>query len=160
MNNKKTTVVSGRIPNELRQKMVDEGLTVRQAVELAIATRTNPTKYYEAELRSLLSERDILTNRLLQIEDEITEIKEKANIKASNDELKEVYFQNDNDKAIKNTLDYYCQWSYQKDVSIHDFIDLKSDVIDRYRTTTNLSKEEFYLLLIEQEDKSKQVTLD
>lgn len=160
MNNKKTTVVSGRIPNDLRQQMINEGLTVREAVSLAVSIKTNPNKFYEVELKRLLSEKEVLTNRLVEIGKEIDNIKEIANIDLSDGELKQKYFQDEETKAIQNTLDYYMQWSYNKNLSIHDFIDLKHDVIDRYRSNTNLSEEEFYLLLIEQQEKSKQTTLD
>lgn len=160
MNNKKTTVVSGRIPNNLRQQMIDEGLTVRDAVSLALSLKSNPNKFYEVELKRLLSEQEVLTNRLVEIGKEIDNIKQIANINLSDNELKEKYFQDEETKAIQNTLDYYIQWSYNKNLSIHDFIDLKSDVINKYRSNTNLSEEEFNLLLIEHQDKSKQTTFD
>lgn len=160
MNNRKTTVVSGRIPNDLRQKMIDEKMTVRDAVSLALAIKSNPNKFYEAQLRNLLSERETLANRIVSIDAEIEEIKQIANINLPNDELKDKYFKDATTKAVENTLDYYYHWSYETKRPIHDFIDLKSDVIDRYRCNTDLSEEEFNLLLIEYEEKSKQTTLD
>ncbi len=160
MNNKKTTVVSGRIPNDLRQKMIDEQMTVKDAVTLAIAIKSNPNKFYEARLRSLLSERETLANRLVSIDAEIEEIKEIANIDLSNDGLKDKYFKDEQTKAIQNTLAYYSHYSYNKNVSLEQFIMLKPDIIDKYRSKTDLSPEEFNLLLKEHQDKTKQATLD
>lgn len=160
MNNKKTTVVSGRIPHDLRQKMIDEDMTVRDAVSLALAIKSNPTKFYEARLRALLSEKESLANRIVSIDAEIEEIKQIANIDLSNDGLKNKYFKSDETKAIENTLDRYYSWSNNGKIPIEDFIQLKSDVIDKFRSKTNLSPDEFNLLLIEHQDKSKQTILD
>lgn len=158
-NNKKTSVMSGRIPNHQREMMIKEGLTIRDAVEIALSVKSTPKRMYEAELKRLISRNEILSNEMVFNNGRIAEIKEILGIDASNEELKADMFADDNEKAVQKTLDYFNTWGKGK-VSIHDFIELKSDIINRYRSTCDLSEEEFNLLLIEKVDKSKQTTLD
>lgn len=159
MNNKKTTVVSGRIPNYLRDEMIKEDMTVREAVSIALSIKANPKKKYEAELKELMSRNEILSNEMVNNNARIEEIKEILGIDSSMEDLKHEMFSNENEKAIQKTLDYFNHWSNGK-VSIHNFIQMKPQVIDKYRSACDLSHEEFCLLLIEKADNSKQTTLD
>lgn len=158
-NNKKTTVVSGRIPNYLRDEMIKEDMTVREAVSIALSIKANPKKKYEAELKNLISRNEILSNEMVSNNARIEEIKDILGIDSSIEDLKQQMFANENDKAVQKTLDYFNTWGKGK-LSIHNFIELKSDVIEKYRRTCDLSHEEFCLLLIERCDSSKQTTLD
>lgn len=160
MTKKSTTVVSGRIPEDLKQQMNEMGINVREAIEIALSTKTNPQKEFESRLRKLLSKKEILANELVSIDAEIEQIKEQANINLSNDKLKEKFFLDDTMKAVQNTLDYYYHWSKERGNTIEEFIDLKSDIIDRYTQNIDLSREEFNLLLIEHKEKSEQTTLE
>ena len=158
-NNKKTTVVSGRIPNYLRDEMIKEDLTVREAVSIALSIKANPKRKYEAELKELISRNEILSNEMVNNNARIEEIKEILGIDASIEDLKQEMFSNENDKAIQKTLDYYNHWSNGK-ISIDNFIQMKPNVIEKYRSSCDLSYEEFCLLLIEKVEKTKQTTLD
>lgn len=158
-NNNKTSVMSGRIPIYQKEMMNKEGLTVRDAVEIALSVKATPKRMYEAELKRLISRNEILSNEMVFNNGRIAEIKEILGINLSNEELKQNMFANDNEKAIQKTLDYFNTWSNGK-VSIHKFIELKSNIINKYRSTCDLSEEEFNLLLIEKADQSKQTTLD
>ena len=88
-NNKKTTVVSGRIPNYLRDEMIKEDMTVREAVSIALSIKANPKKKYEAELKDLISRNEILSNEMVSNNSRIEEIKEILGIDSSNEELKQ-----------------------------------------------------------------------
>lgn len=158
-NNKKTSVMSGRIPNYQKDMMIKEGLTIKDAVEIALSVKATPKRMYEAELKRLISRNEILSNEMVFNNGRIAEIKEILGIDASNEELKANMFADDNEKAIQKTLEYFNTWSDGK-VSINNFILLKPNIIKQYRSTCDLSEEEFNLLLIEKADQSKQTTLD
>ena len=162
MKREKTIVVSGRIPPELRTKMIKHNLTVKEAVELAVHLKLNPHIEYEAELKSLLSENERLSNQIVRNNQRIGELKELIGFDGSNTQLKEELLSNENDKAIQKTLDRYFSWRGSSGATIYNFIESKvgKDYIDLQLSKCDLSEDEFKLELITKCDDSKQTTLD
>jgi len=156
----KTVVVSGRIPPELKRKMIEHGLSVKDAIEIAIYTKANPQIEDKAELIKLLSENQRLSNKMVSNNQQIEILKERLGLDGSNSELTKKLLADSNSKAINNTLDRYFQWRGDKNLSIYDFIEMKSDIIHKQLEKCDLSEEEFKLKLIEGVEDFKQTTLD
>lgn len=162
MRKQKTTVVSGRIPPELKTKMKQQGLTVKNAIELAIHIKLNPKTEYEAELRNLLSENERLSNKIIQNNRRIEELKELVGYNENIDQLKEKIFKNDNEKAIQRTLNRYISWKGKSNAKIQNFIESKTGkaYIERQLNECNLTEDEFKLELLNRYNDSKQTILN
>ena len=162
MGSKKTKVVCGRVPHNIAKQMESEGLKVPEAIQIALNTRKSPDMLYKAELRSLLSEQEILASKLAYVNTRIDDVLDKLNIDKSIDELKEELFIDDNEKAIQTTLERYERVKGTTNLLIGDFINSKEGkrVIDFQLSRCDLTKEDFINLLIEKHDKSIQTKLD
>ena len=162
MNNRKSIVVSGRIPPELRNKMIKQDLTVKEAVEIAIYVKSNPHLEYESELKMLFSRNERLSNEIVRNNQRIEELKELLGYEGDNNSLKQDLFSTDNDKAIQKTLDRYFSWRGDSGATIYNFIESKvgKTYIEQQLTKCDLSEDEFCLELINKCDESKQTTLD
>ena len=156
----KTVVVSGRIPPELKTKMVEHGLSVRDAIEIAVYTKANPKIEDKAELVKLLSENQRLSNKMVSNNQQIEILKGRLGLEGSNSDLTKKLLSDSTTKAINNTLDRYLQWRGDRNLSIYDFIEMKSDIINKQIVKCDLSEEEFKLKLIERVEDFKQTTLD
>ena len=162
MASKKTTVVGGRVPHNIAKEMENEGLKVPECVHIALKTKRNPQKLMEAELRSLLSEQEILASKLADVNLLIERYMKRLNIDKSIDELKEEFFIDDNEKAIQTTLDRFEHIKGDTKLSIYDFIETKEGkrIIENQLSKCDLTKEDFINLLFERHDKSIQTKLD
>ena len=150
---KQTTVVSGRISNELKTKMKQEGLTVKDAIELAIHTKLNPKIEYESELKNLLFENERLSTKIIQNNRLIEELKEV---------LKKKIFKNENDKAIQKTLNRYVSWKGKSNAKIQNFLESQvgKEYVERQLNRCSLTEDEFKLELINKYTAYKQTILD
>ena len=162
MASKKTTVVGGRVPHKMAKEMENEGLKVPECVHIALKTKRNPQKLMEAELRSLLSEQEILASKLADVTLLIERYMERLNIDKSIDELKEELFIDDNEKAVQRTLEHFELKRGDSDLSIHDYVKTKAGkrVIDIQMSKCDLTEEDFMTMLFERHDKSIQTKLD
>ncbi len=162
MASKKTTVVSGRISYDLKKEMQKENLSVRDCIEIAINVRKNPKKEYEAELKKLLSESEILASKIASNNIRINEIKSEIGFTGNDDDLKKELFVTQAEESIQITLDHYESWKGNTNLSIGDFIESKrgSKIISNQLLKLDLTKEDFVLMLLEKADNTTQVTLD
>lgn len=125
MASKKTKVVCGRVPHNIAKEMDSQGLKVPEAIQIALNTKRDPESLYKAELRSLLSEQEILASRLAHVNVMIDDYMSKLGIEKSLDELKEELFIDDNEKAIQTTLERYEAYKGTSHLPIGDFINSK-----------------------------------
>ena len=162
MASKKTKVVCGRVPHNIAKEMDSQGLKVPEAIQIALKTKRDPESLYKAELRSLLSEQEILASKLAHVNTQIDEYMSKLNINKSLDEVKEELFIDDNEKAIQTTLERFESFKGTSKITIEDFINSREGkrVIDFQLSKCDLTKEDFIALLIEKHEKSIQTTLD
>ena len=162
MASKRTKVISVRLPLNIIKEMENDGLDGKEAIQIALKTRRNPEKLFEAELRSLLSEQEILSSRLAHVNIMIEEYLNKLGIEKSLDELKEELFLDDNEKAIQTTLERYEAIKGTSNLPIGDFINSRKgkQIINSQLSKCDLTKEDFIDLLIEKHEKSRQTTLD
>lgn len=162
MASKKTTVVSGRIPYDLKKQMQRENLSVRDCIEIAINVKKNPKKEYETELKSLLSESELLASKIAFNNIRIEELKAEIGFTGNDDDLKKELFVSEIDQCLQTTLDHYKSWKGTGKLSIMDFIesDRGSRVIDNMLLNLDLSKEDFVIMLMDKADGSTQTTLD
>lgn len=162
MASKKTTVVSGRIPYDLKKQMQKENLSVRDCIEIAINVKKNPKKEYEAELKSLLSESELLASKIAFNSFRIEELKSEIGFTGNDDDLKKELFVSETDHRLQITLDHYESWKGTSKLSIHDFIysERGSRIIDKQLPNLDITKEDFIVMLIDKADGSIQTTLD
>ena len=162
MASKKTKVIGVRLPHNIIKQMEDEGLSGKEAIEIALNTRKSPEKLYQAELRSLLSEQEILASKLAFVNTMIDEYMSKLGLEKSLDELKEELFLDDNEKAIQTTLERFEFIKGTSSLAIDDFINSREGkrIIDAQLSRCDLTKEDFINLLFEKHEKSRQTTLD
>lgn len=162
MASKKTTVVSGRIPYDLKKQMQRENLSVRDCIEIAINVKKNPKKEYETELKSLLSESELLASKMAFNNIRIEELKAEIGFTGNDDDLKKELFVSEIDQCLQITLDHYNSWKGTGKLSIMDFVesDRGSMVIDNMLLKLDLSKEDFVIMLMDKADGSTQTTLD
>ena len=162
MASKKTKVIGVRLPHNIIKQMEDEGLSGKEAIEIALNTRKSPEKLYQAELRSLLSEQEILASKLAFVNTMIDEYMSKLGLEKSLDELKEELFLDDNEKAIQTTLERFEHIKGTSNLAIGDFIMSREGkrIIDAQLSRCDLTKEDFINLLFEKHEKSRQTTLD
>ena len=159
---KQTTVVSGRISNELKTKMKQEGLTVKDAIELAIHTKLNPKIEYESELKNLLFENERLSTKIIQNNRLIEELKEVLGYDEDINQLKKKIFKNENDKAIQKTLNRYVSWKGKSNAKIQNFLESQvgKEYVERQLNRCSLTEDEFKLELINKYTAYKQTILD
>ena len=162
MASKNTKVIGVRLPLTTIKDMETQGLTGKEAVYIALKTKRTPESLYKAELRSLLSEQEILASKLAHVNTQIDEYMSKLNINKSLDELKEELFLDDNEKAIQTTLERFEAIKGTSNLLIGDFINSRKgkQIIDSQLSKCDLTKEDFITLLIEKHEKSRQTTLD
>ena len=162
MASKKTKVVCGRIPHDIAKQMENEGLKVPEAIQIALKTRKDPEMLYKAELRSLLSEQEILASKLAFVNTMIDEYMSKLGLEKSLDELKEELFIDDNEKAIQTTLERFEHIKGTSSLEIGDFINSREGkrIIKAQLSRCDLTEEDFINLLFEKHEKSRQTTLD
>ena len=162
MASKKTTVVSGSIPYDLKKQMQRENLTVRDCIEIAINVKKNPKKEYEAELKSLLSQSEVLASKIAFNNIRIEELKSEIGFTGTDDDLKKELFVSETDHRLQITLDSFKSWKGTTKLTILDFIESKrgNEVIDRQLLELDLSKEDFIIMLMDKADGSIQTTLD
>lgn len=162
MASKKTVVVSGRVPHKTVKEMINAGMKVPDAIEIALKTKRDPNSLYKAELRSLLSEREILASRIAHVNIMIDDYMSKLGIEKSLDELKEELFLDDNEKAVQTTLERYYHVKGTSGLTIEDFIETREGkrIIDFQLSKCDLTKEDFIDLLIVKCEQSRQTTLD
>ena len=162
MASKKTTVVSGRIPYDLKKQMQKENLTVRDCIEIAINVKKNPKKEYEAELKKLLSESEILASKIAFNNIRIEELKNEIGFTGNEDDLKKELFVSQTEESLQITLDHYNSWKGTSKLTIVDFIESErgSKIIDNQLLKLDLSKEDFVIMLMDKADGSTQTTLD
>lgn len=162
MASKKTKVVSGRVPHNIAKEMEMHNLNVQEAVQIALNSKKNPNVLFEIELRSLLSEREILASRLAHVNLMIEDYMEKLNIEKSIDELKEELFLDDNQKAVQKTLEHFEILKGESSLTIDNYIISRKGkrMIEAQLSRCDLTKEDFINLLFEKHDKSIQTKLD
>ena len=162
MASKKTTVVSGRIPYDLKKQMQKENLSVRDCIEIAINVKKNPKKEYEAELKKLLSESELLASKMAFNNLRIEEIKSEIGFTGNEDDLKKQLFVSETDHRLQITLDHYYSWKGTSKLTIGDFIasERGSKIIDNQLPDLDISKEDFIIMLMDKADGSTQTTLD
>ena len=162
MTSKKTKVVGGRVPHNIAKEMELQGLNVQECVQIALKSKRDPNALLEIELRSLLSEQEILASRLAHVNLMIEDYMHKLNIDKSVDELKKEVFVDDNAKAIQRTLEHYENIKGETKLSIYDFVQTRKGkrIIEQQMKTCDLTKEDFINLLFEKHEKSFQTKLD
>ena len=162
MASKKTKVVCGRVPHNVVKEMEMHDLNVQEAVQIALKSKRDPNVLYKAELRSLLSEQEILASRLARVNLDIEDIKKKLNINKSDDELKDELFVDDNMRTIQTTLDRFERKMEGSSLTIQDFAETIEGkrIIDVQLSKTDLTREDFMVMLFEKHDKSIQTKLD
>ena len=162
MASKKTKVVSGRVPHNIVKEMEMHNLNVQEAVQIALKSKRDPNVLFEIELRSLLSEQEILASRLAHVNIMIEDYMKRLNIEKSLDELKEDLFVDDNMKAIQTTLERFENLRHGSSLSIYDFVETREGkrIINAQLQRCDLTKEDFINLLFEKHEKSVQTKLD
>lgn len=162
MASKKTKVVCGRVPHNIAKEMEMHDLNVQEAVQIALKSKRDPNVLFKAELRSLLSEQEILASRLAHVNVMIEDVMQKLNIEKSIDELKEELFIDDNEKAIQTTLERFERVKGSTSLTIGDFVNTREGkrIINAQLSRCDLTKEDFINLLFEKHDKSIQTKLD
>ena len=162
MASKKTTVVSGRIPYDLKKQMQKENLSVRDCIEIAINVKKNPKKEYEAELKSLLSQSELLASKIAFNSFRIEELKSEIGFTGTDDDLKKELFVSETDQCLQITLDHYKSWKGTSTLNIVDFIESErgSRIIDKQLLKLDIAKEDFIVMLMDKADGSTQTTLD
>lgn len=162
MASKKTIVVGGRVPHNVAKEMEAHGLKVPECVQIALKSKRDPNVLFKAELRSLLSEQEILASRLAYVNTRIDDVMQRLNIDKSIDELKEELFVDDNAKAIQTTLERFETWRGDSSLSIDEFVNSREGkrIIDIQMSKCDLTEEDFMTMLFEKHDKSIQTKLD
>lgn len=162
MASKKTKVVGGRVPHNIVKEMEMHNLNVQEAVQIALKSKRDPNVLFEIELKSLLSEQEILASRLAHVNIMIEDYKKKLNIDKSNDELKKELFLDDNMKAIQTTLERFESMRHGSSFTIYDFVETREGkrIINAQLQRCDLTKEDFINLLFEKHEKSVQTKLD
>lgn len=162
MPSKKTTVVSGRIPYDLKNQMVQENLTVRDCIEIAINIKRTPNKEYEAELRKLLAETDVLASKIASNNIRITELKEEIGFTGSLNELKEELIVSPIEESVQITLQHFNSWKGTSRLTIEDFIisDRGKGIIGHQLQKLDMTEEDYIVRLLDKADGSRQTTLD
>ena len=162
MASKKTTVVSGRIPYDLKKQMQQENLSVRDCIEIALNVKRTPKKDLEIELKKLLSESEVMASKMAANNLRISELKSEIGFTGSDDDLKKELFVSETDHRLQITLDQYNSWKGTSALTIEDFIysDRGNKIIDNQLLELDLSKEDFIVMLIDKADGSIQTTLD
>ena len=162
MASKKTTVVSGRIPYDLKKQMQQENLSVRDCIEIALNVKRTPNKELEVELKKLLSESEAMASKMAANNLRISELKSEIGFTGSDDDLKKELFVSETDHRLQITLDQYNSWKGTSALTIEDFIysDRGNKIIDNQLLELDLSKEDFIVMLIDKADGSIQTTLD
>lgn len=162
MTSKKTKVVSGRITYDKVKEMKENDLNVVEAIQIALNTKRNPEKMYRAKLRGLISENKYHASMIASNNIVITELKNKIGFEGTIEELEKELFMSENNDAIQTTLERFNSIKGTSNLSIIDFISSKKGerIIDKQLKNTDLTKEDFINLLIENHDKSIQTKLD
>lgn len=162
MASKKTKVVGGRVPHNVAKEMEMQGLNVPECVQIALKSKRDPSALLEIELRSLLSEQEILASRLAHVNLMIEDYMQKLNIDKSVDELKEDLFLDDNQKAVQKTLEHFEKIKGESGLTIDNYIISRKGkrMIEGQLLRCDLTKEDFINLLFEKHDKSIQAKLD
>lgn len=161
MASKKTKVVCGRVPYNTAKEMEEHDLKVPECVQIALKSKRDPNVLFKAELRSLLSEQEILASRLAYVNTRIDDVLQRLNIDKSIDELKEEFFVDDNEKAIQTTLERFETWRGESSLSIEEFVNSREGkrIIDIQMSKCDLTEEDFMTMLFEKHDKSIQTKL-
>lgn len=162
MTSKKTKVVSGRVPHNTVKEMNALDLKVPEAVQIAIKTKRDPQELYKAELRSLLAEQEILASKLANVNLLIDKYLSKLNINKTVDELKQEFFVDENEKAIQTTLKRFYRAKGETALHMNEFLnDVRNqEFIEFQLSKCDMTKEDFFVALIERYDKSIQTKLD
>ena len=162
MASKKTKVVSGRVPHNIAKEMEMHDLSVPECVQIALKSKRDPNALLKIELRSLLSEQEILASRIARVNLDIEDIMHKLNIDTPLDELKQKLFIDDNEKAIQTTLERFERAKGESNLTLDIFVNSREGkrIIDAQLSKCDLTKEDFITLLYEKHDKSIQAKLD
>lgn len=162
MASKKTKVVGGRVPYDVAKEMEEQDLKVPECVQIALKSKRDPNVLFKAELRSLLSEQEILASRLAYVNTRIDDVMQRLNIDKSIDELKKELFVDDNEKAVQTTLERFEIWRGESSLSIEEFVNSREGkrIIDIQMSKCDLTEEDFMTKLFEKHDKSIQTKLD
>lgn len=162
MASKKTKVVGGRVPHNIVKEMEMHNLNVPECVQIALKSKRDPAVLLKIELRSLLSEQEILASRLARVNLDIEDIMHKLNIDKPLDELKQELFIDDNEKAIQTTLERFELWRGETNLTVDDFVNSREGkrIITAQLSRCDLTKEDFINLLFEKNDGSFQTKLD
>ena len=162
MASKKTKVVGGRVPHNVVKEMEMHDLNVPECVQIALKCKRDPTVLLRIELRSLLSEQEILASRLARVNLGIEEIMQKLNIDKPLEELKQELFIDDNEKAIQTTLERFELWRGETNLTVDDFVNSREGkrIINAQLSRCDLTKEDFIIMLFEKHDGSFQTKLD
>ena len=162
MASKKTTVVSGRIPYDLKKQMQQENLSVRDCIEIALNVKRTPKKELEIELKKLLSESEAMASKMAANNLRISELKSDLGFTGSDDDLKKQLFVSQTEQCLQITLDHYNSWKGTAALTIEDFIysDRGSKIIDNQLLKLDITKEDFIIMLMDKADGSIQTTLD
>ena len=141
--------------------MEEHDLKVPECVQIALKSKRDPNVLFKAELRSLLSEQEILASRLAYVNTRIDDVLQRLNIDKSIDELKEEFFVDDNEKAIQTTLERFETWRGESSLSIEEFVNSREGkrIIDIQMSKCDLTEEDFMTMLFEKHDKSIQTKL-
>ena len=150
------------MPLNVIKEMENEGLSGKDAIEIALNTSKTPEKLYKAKLRKLLSENEYHASMIALNNIAIDELKNKLGFEGTLEELKEQVFIDDNEKAIQTTLERFEHIKGESSLSIGDFINTREGkrIIKSQLSKCDLTEEDFISLLFEKHEKSRQTTLD
>lgn len=127
----KTVVVGGRVPPKTKEQMKEIGLTVPEAVKIALKIKEDKDSDKKIELLSLLNENERLGMRIVNNNERIEMLKEDLNFTDySNEQLTNKFIFSNINKNVQLVLDRFysttgSNWSHGKGThgNIYDFFE-------------------------------------
>ena len=126
----KTVVVGGRVPPKTKEQMKEIGLTVPEAVRIALKIKQDKDFDKKIELLSLLNENERLGMKIVNNNERIEMLKEDLNFTDyTNEQLTNKFIFSNIEKNVQQVLDRFystteSNWSHSKrnNGNIYDFI--------------------------------------
>ena len=149
----KTVVVGGRVTPKIKKEMQEIGLTVPEAVNIALKIKQDKDSEKKVELLSLLNENEQLSMKIVNNNERIEMLKDDLNFTGyTNEELTNKFIFSNLDKNIQSVLDRFYRTSRSNwgksskfNGNIYDFFenDRYKDFIHIKANDSGMTDEEF-----------------
>lgn len=155
----KTEVISGRVPPRIKKEMKEMGLTVPEAVNIAMKIKQDKDSEKKIELLTLLNKNERLSMEIVQNNERIELLKEDLNYSDyTNDQLTNKFIFSNIDKNVQIVLDRFystteSNWGHSRKRrgNIYDFFDSErhKEYIHKKAIDCGLSDDEFKFKVIQ-----------